>query len=532
MNRLPTEIIHYIAFSTNLSPTDVANLAQTCRRQRTALFGPLSSLNTYDLAQHRALAGIEACVRNQWWRAAALALRRRIGNPNGDVRVRVPVIVAAAEHGAVSLVKDLVDRHGIDPSVRRNLALYFASRAGHVDIVSYLLRDPRVNPCARNNASLRSACKEGHANVVRLLADDGRADPSDRAFEALFEAAAAGHSSVIRVLLDLPNDVLDPRVGDTRVLALAVKFNQLAVVETLLQDPRVNPWFGRARAARIAGKNANIDILRLFIARIPPNAPPISSWVKSVIVGGSLDCIRALAATSRSYANAVYAHLGYFGSPPVVRDVLSALEPDPFLCHQALVGATKSARPDILKIILKDGRADPKSPSFWVDVVSDSPPKIVETLLTDPRVDPTWEDSRAIRIAICAGNLDNLTLLLRDGRADPSARKNKALRQAVKLGNLKAVSILIADYRVDPGCNNQYPLFRAVAGGHADIVRLLLANPRVDPRSRSSNGKYIYDIALLTPNPDVISVLQSDPRIPAGALTPQPPHPSTATPSS
>jgi hypothetical protein len=51
---------------------------------------------------------------------------------------------------------------------------------------------------------------------------------------------------------------------------------------------------------------------------------------------------------------------------------------------------------------------------------------LVKLLLKDPRVDPTEEESLALRVAVKKGHVGVVEALIRDGRADPSRITNIA----------------------------------------------------------------------------------------------------------
>lgn len=83
---------------------------------------------------------------------------------------------------------------------------------------------------------------------------------------------------------------------------------------------------------------------------------------------------------------------------------------------------------------------------------------VVKLLLSDPRVDPTSRQSKALWIAASNGHVEVVSLLLDDGRADPSAADNRAIRLASQHGHIEVVRLLLDDNRVDPSALDNYAI--------------------------------------------------------------------------
>jgi len=98
--------------------------------------------------------------------------------------------------------------------------------------------------------------------------------------------------------------------------------------------------------------------------------------------------------------------------------------------------------------------------------------EFVKLLLKDSRVDPSANDSHAIRWSIRDSNIEIIKLLLEDGRADPSDNNNYAIRYAIEYGHIEIVKILLNDSRVDTS-NCDYEIKNAIENGHKEIVKLL-----------------------------------------------------------
>ena len=142
----------------------------------------------------------------------------------------------------------------------------------------------------------------------------------------------------------------------------------------------------------------------------------------------------------------------------------------------------------------------------------------IQTLLADPRVDPSDQDNSAIRWASLNGRLEVVRLLLADPRVDPSALGNEAIKWACKEGNIPIVQALLSDPRVDPSDQDNQAVVWASGDGDVGVVRLLLVDPRVDPSDldnaalrRASKMGHLGMVRLLLADPrvDLLEALRS-----------------------
>ena len=233
-------------------------------------------------------------------------------------------------------------------------------------ICRFALEEPffcaHIDLGAQSNYAIREASQTGHPAVVQLLLQDPRVDPAAQDNEAIRYASIDGHSAVVELLLQDPR--IDPAAEDNTAIRFASLNGHSEVVELLLQDPRVDP----AAVDNQAIQNASH-----------------------------------------------YQHLA-----------------------------------------------------------------VVEMLLQDPRVDPAACNNYAIRFASKNGHLAVVELLLRDPRVDPAARQNEAIRNASLNGHLAVVELLLHDTRVDPTVGNTNNALRGVSRRkYIDACRLFLSDPRV-----------------------------------------------------
>lgn len=104
---------------------------------------------------------------------------------------------------------------------------------------------------------------------------------------------------------------------------------------------------------------------------------------------------------------------------------------------------------------------------------------LIRLILQDGRVNPDFNESRALRTAAAYGQEENVKLLLKDRRSDPSDRYNEAIKSASMNGHGNIVKLLLSDARVDPTVNNNEPLRLAEENGYEEVVEILLQDERV-----------------------------------------------------
>ena len=107
--------------------------------------------------------------------------------------------------------------------------------------------------------------RKGNLAAVNRLLADPRVDPSARDNTAIIEVCARGHLEVVERLL------ADPRVNPSDVNNYALKSacanGHLAVVKRLLEDPRVSALANSSvYPVYLARKNNHIEILELLKA--------------------------------------------------------------------------------------------------------------------------------------------------------------------------------------------------------------------------------------------------------------------------
>jgi hypothetical protein len=210
-----------------------------------------------------------------------------------DVSLRDNIAIRkAACKGHSKVVELLLLDSRVDPSASNNSAIVEASRGGHVEVVRLLLQDARVDP--QDSKALCGAIQNERVGVVEILLKDPRIDPTEPGNKSIEYAASARNVEVINLLLRHPS--IDPArvahiimdkflflyiyeekfvkewVQDERITVdLKTKFLDKACVlgyakvcEAILEDIRVNPAANDSKTLRVAsqcGHLAVVDIL-------------------------------------------------------------------------------------------------------------------------------------------------------------------------------------------------------------------------------------------------------------------------------
>ena len=97
---------------------------------------------------------------------------------------------------------------------------------------------------------------------------------------------------------------------------------------------------------------------------------------------------------------------------------------------------------------------------------------VLQYLLSYPEVhDPGIPWNRALMSAVGGNHLDIVDLLLKDGRVDPREHNQEALTVAIFEGNLGIVDRILQDARIDPTFPYNRPIKVAMEMGKVEVVR-------------------------------------------------------------
>lgn len=110
--------------------------------------------------------------------------------------------------------------------------------------------------------------------------------------------------------------------------------------------------------------------------------------------------------------------------------------------------------------------------------------ELVELLLKDGRVNPTFENNAAINIVCKNGhyNLFKFLLSFKSEKGDRIQPSKDCLINACTGGHRKIIKLLLKDKRIDPSVNDNLAIRAVCQSGYVEIVKKLCKDPRVDKR--------------------------------------------------
>ena len=366
-------------------------------------------------------------------------------------KIQTTCLHVAAENGRTQIVEILLskglsanvcDVHGRQP-------LHLAAKYGHVGVVKVLLARPEVDPSLRTTlhglSPLYLAAENGHAAVVEcLLQRSGvEVETTDPAGATpLIVASQCGHIEVVKSLLADPRVRLDQQDNwGFDASTHAATRGQIHVLETMLEDERAE------RCLQVYGVSE--ELLHLV----------------QVVQEGDFREPRAHLADVR-LAKEVRDHLAWLALSmcannnyiqSLVSLVVSELvDPNSILMTGStpLTMAAVDGKDSDVQTLLKVPRLDPGKDNSGSGTVlshaaADGRDSIVQILLADSRIDPNQRDilnRTPLHYAARNGRKFSIRSLLSDSRTDAIARDWQGLT----------------------------PLFAAVANGHANAVQQLL----------------------------------------------------------
>jgi ankyrin repeat protein len=158
------------------------------------------------------------------------------------------------ERDWVQAVQRLID-YGVNYRFDNDLIFLLTALRGRVDIMRVLL-DLGIDVNLKDGLALRQAVLRGQSAVVHLLLDHG-ARSADR---ALRWAAAFGDAELCGQLIDRGANV---HTHQDRPVFEAVRGGFVTTVRVLL-DRGANPTAKSGQAIKLARKNGNVEMVRLF----------------------------------------------------------------------------------------------------------------------------------------------------------------------------------------------------------------------------------------------------------------------------
>ena len=111
-------------------------------------------------------------------------------NKNGETPMykvdntnRLPLLHAAAHHGWMDTVIDLIAKYKCDTNCKDSdghTPLHYAARNNHLEVVRYFINEQHCDPMTRDNdgdTPLHYACDHSHTKIVQYLLSTGKVNP-------------------------------------------------------------------------------------------------------------------------------------------------------------------------------------------------------------------------------------------------------------------------------------------------------------------------------------------------------------------
>jgi hypothetical protein len=119
---------------------------------------------------------------------------------------------------------------------------------------------------------LLQAVRRGNLNVVNTILEDPRINPADDGNCAIGLASFMGHLLIVNRLLE--DSRVDPSIRESCTIGFASRGGHLAVVNRLLQDHRINPAGDDNYAIRFACYGGHLDVVNRLLEdhRVDPSA--------------------------------------------------------------------------------------------------------------------------------------------------------------------------------------------------------------------------------------------------------------------
>jgi ankyrin repeat protein len=317
----------------------------------------------------------------------------------------------------------------------------------------------------------------------------------------------------------LRNTVFQSKATANEKVRFAILSQDLELVRYSLQDPKVYFDCSIYNPLIVASRYGPLDIVKLLVEEYGIG---ISSYEHCLLnqscLYGQIQVLNYVLAHpdfDSEFCSTIFQIFSDVCNSDVVRLLLSDHRLDPsFENNQAIIEAANNGNMVLFKLLLEDPRVDPSDQSnlALISAASRGHDDILQLLLQDPRVDPSDQDNEAIIEAVRDfSDLITVKILLADPRVDPSDQKNQAIIEAVQdYSDLETFKILLADPRVDPSDQKNQAIIYAAENGNVDIVKLLIADPRVDPSDQNNRA---ISVSATNGHADIFKLLLNDPRV-------------------
>lgn len=188
---------------------------------------------------------------------------------------------------------------------------------------------------------------------------------------------------------------------------------------------------------------------------------------------------------------------------------------DHFISAKILTEAIEYNQLGVVKLLSYEHHDHFKYDDMWQEALDvalfKGRTKIASFILADDRIDPTYDNNRALLHAVKGKRIESVELLL---SADNRVYSNVALITVAKQQqSTEILHLLLKDLRIDPS----KALVEAASNGYPENVKLLLADPRADPSINRNEA--IERVASRVSNDEedpyliILRMLLDDPRV-------------------
>eukprot|EP01117_Protostelium_nocturnum_P015740 TRINITY_DN6124_c0_g1_i1.p1 TRINITY_DN6124_c0_g1~~TRINITY_DN6124_c0_g1_i1.p1 ORF type:complete len:232 (+),score=52.17 TRINITY_DN6124_c0_g1_i1:438-1133(+) len=175
-----------------------------------------------------------------------------------------------------------------------------------------------------------------------------------------------------------------------------------------------------------------------------------------------------------------------WGNVEVVRVLLERIDPSEQE-SDALRCSTLNNKVPLVQLLIDDGRVDPllnRCEVFTIALYNENE-EMIRCFLDSKYQFESKFLNRCLGDAAAVGSVSIVQLLLKDSRVDPKAFNNSAIMRAASNGAAQVMRILAPLSPVDWSMDDNIMLRMAAQEGKTEVVRLLLEDDRVDPTSHN-----------------------------------------------
>ena len=348
--------------------------------------------------------------------------------------------------------------------------------------------------------ALKQAIHSGSCRAVKLLLPRLDLEVSDAAVDEqsclLNPAAQQGHADVLTALIEWDNVHTDARFCRYECLGAiesAALNGHLDCVDVLLQACEIRGIpanIALLYALDKAARGGHADLVTCFLADARLNASE-SRCLRSAVEEGHEDIVKIVLRDGRASTQALLESLksaAEKGDAAILRRILKSVP-----CNAAELNC-RSQYTTALGIAADKGYAD-----------------VVRVLLGDARIDPNAYSApnTPLEAAATRGHAGVVRMLLADKRTNAAVNNSRALSDAAENGHLEITQQLLAAPSIRPCARQSAALRVAVWRGHTAVVKALLDDGRVDPMHKKGAAlRCAKRLARETNNSEILTMIQ------------------------